>query len=1057
MDFNNIQNLVMNNTVPSRWNRGIKYFNRKLVDHITVNINDGIVTFDAIAESEFFNDVYTTSISIDTINNKILGCSCTCEDYLSRHNQSNIFICKHIAATSITGIRQLKKEASLKVVNNVLNKNNNSNVYNTPTTPNKKLLSYFNNDKKEKVNLEVNIDISDNGVFADFKIGTDKMYVLKSLKDFSFARINNDLLEYGKNFIYNPNIHYFEGVDEELVDIIEDFGRKNTMALNSFNAKFLDVGSSGLKRFLKTLGDKEFTLTYNKEIYLPKVVNEKLPINLDLEKCDENIELKCNNNLPMPLTHKGDVVLYDENIYLLSNEDARNYKTLYSILKDHNNIEFTKEEIDPLLTNLVPKVKSFSKNINIDNEIKDNIVNDFNTKFYFDLKNSNIICELKFEYDDENKTKYVVRNLEKEKIFKDKLLSLNFINNDSYYVFNGNDEELFNFLDIEIMNLKSLGDVYYSDKFKNRKIIKSTSIHASIRDSLDGYLNFSFNIDDINQNEYKDMFLAFKEKKRFYKLKNGSFLDLEDSETKDLFELVENLNVSSFDDSKVHFSKALFINDMFKSKNLNFIEGKQFVNRICDDFDNIENLDLSIPKNLKANLRDYQVAGLNYFKTLDHYKFGGILADEMGLGKTLQTISFLLYKKENVKNTKSLIVTPTSLIYNWKSEFENFAPDIKVLLIHGNKKEREKLLNTIDEYDVVITTYATLRNDLDFYETKVFDYFIIDEAQNIKNPISLSTNAVKSINSKVRFALTGTPIENNLLELWSIFDFVMPGYLYSRNKFQDLFIYDEYNANNLRKLIKPFILRRTKSQVMTELPDKIENKFFVELNKDQRKVYSAYVEEIKEKINNKDIKTDKITMFSYLTKLRQLCLDPSVLIEGYNKKSSKTEATLEILKDYIEDNHKILLFSQFTSVLKNIGKELSKNNIDYYYIDGQTNALERLNLVNKFNEGEDVKVFLISLKAGGSGLNLTSADVVIHFDPWWNPAVENQASDRAHRFGQKNVVHVIKLIAKGTIEENIIKLQENKDKLIKDFINDDLSNSGLLKSLSDKDIIDLFS
>ncbi len=205
------------------------------------------------------------------------------------------------------------------------------------------------------------------------------------------------------------------------------------------------------------------------------------------------------------------------------------------------------------------------------------------------------------------------------------------------------------------------------------------------------------------------------------------------------------------------------------------------------------------------------------------------------------------------------------------------------------------------------------------------------------------------------------------------------------------------------------------------------------------------------------MKTDKITMFSYLTKLRQLCLDPSILIEGYDKKSSKTEAALEILKDYIEDNHKILLFSQFTSVLKNIGSELSKNNIDYYYIDGQTDALERLNLVNKFNKGKDVKVFLISLKAGGSGLNLTSADVVIHFDPWWNPAVENQASDRAHRFGQKNIVHVIKLIAKGTIEENIIKLQENKDKLINDFINDDLSNSGLLKSLSDKDIINLFS
>ena len=226
-----MQNLVINNTIPSRWNRGIKYFNRKLVDHITININDGVVTFDAIAESEFFNDVYTTSIS------------CTCEDYLSRHNQSNIFICKHIAATSITGIQQLKKEASLKLVNNILTKNDNVNICNTPTTPNKKLLSYFNN-KKEKVNLDVNIDINNTGVFADFKIGTDKMYVLKNLKDFSFARINNDLLEYGKNFIYNPNIHYFEGVDEELIDIIEDFGRKNTMALNSFNAKLLDVGSS---------------------------------------------------------------------------------------------------------------------------------------------------------------------------------------------------------------------------------------------------------------------------------------------------------------------------------------------------------------------------------------------------------------------------------------------------------------------------------------------------------------------------------------------------------------------------------------------------------------------------------------------------------------------------------------------------------------------------------------------------------------------------------------------------------------------------------------------
>ena len=231
----------MNNTVPSRWSRGIKCFNRKLVDHVTININDGIVTFDAIAESEFFNDVYTTSISIDTVNNKILSCSCTCEDYLSRSRQNNIFICKHLAATSIFGIRQLKKDFSLKLIDNILKKNTDVDTFSTPSTPNKKLLSFFDNSTKEKVNLSVNIDISSNGIFADFKIGLDKMYVLKNLKDFSFARINNDLLEYGKNFIYNPNIHYFEDVDEELVDIIEDFGRKNFMTSNTFNPKLLDI------------------------------------------------------------------------------------------------------------------------------------------------------------------------------------------------------------------------------------------------------------------------------------------------------------------------------------------------------------------------------------------------------------------------------------------------------------------------------------------------------------------------------------------------------------------------------------------------------------------------------------------------------------------------------------------------------------------------------------------------------------------------------------------------------------------------------------------------
>ncbi len=257
-------------------------------------------------------------------------------------------------------------------------------------------------------------------------------------------------------------------------------------------------------------------------------------------------------------------------------------------------------------------------------------------------------------------------------------------------------------------------------------------------------------------------------------------------------------------------------------------------------------------------------------------------------------------------------------------------------------------------------------------------------------------------------------------------------------------------------MIRPFILRRTKKQVIKELPDKIEKQFLVDLNKEQRKIYSVYVEDIKRKLQDKEDIKDKITVLSYLTKLRQLCLDPSVIVEDYKGKSAKTEACLEIIKEYTEINNKILVFSQFTSILKNIGKKLSKNNIEYSYLDGQTKAVDRTKLVDEFNESKDKKVFLISLKAGGTGLNLTSANTVIHFDPWWNPSVENQASDRAHRYGQREVVEVIKLIAKGTIEEKIVQLQENKKELIDDIIDGNLSNGEVLKSLSDDELLDLF-
>ncbi|MDP4090036.1 MAG: DEAD/DEAH box helicase, partial [Bacillota bacterium] len=348
-----------------------------------------------------------------------------------------------------------------------------------------------------------------------------------------------------------------------------------------------------------------------------------------------------------------------------------------------------------------------------------------------------------------------------------------------------------------------------------------------------------------------------------------------------------------------------------------------------------------------------------------------------------------------------------------------------------------------------------LRIDINQYSGIVFDYCIIDEGQNIKNAATQNTRVIKEVKAGARFALTGTPLENNLTELWSIFDFVMPGYLYSKEKFEEKFILrGEDNLEGLKALIRPFILRRTKKEVVSELPDKIEKKFLVEMTAAQKAVYSKYINRVRAMMKrNMD---GRIEIFSYLTKLRQICLDPSLVIEDYAGGSGKLEVALELIKEHTADGGKVLLFSQFTSVLDKIGERLDKEKIDFFHLDGRTKPKERVSRVRDFNSGDAVKVFLISLKAGGTGLNLTSANLVIHFDPWWNPAVEDQATDRAHRIGQSDVVEVIKLVAKGTIEEKIIMLQEDKKELIGNILTGELKNSSLLGSLSKEDLHQLF-
>ena len=587
-----------------------------------------------------------------------------------------------------------------------------------------------------------------------------------------------------------------------------------------------------------------------------------------------------------------------------------------------------------------------------------------------------------------------------------------------------------------------------NDEYIDENITITPNITLDISQSRNGYMSMKLDIDGVDSNEYREIFSSYKNNNRLYRMKNGAYLDLKDNDLEQAFKLIDILNIyNDFDNMKIPNNKAIYLEKLIEDEDLSFVNGSKYVSNVVKKFDKVKSKNYEVPKDLNATLRDYQVSGFEFFKTLSDYQFGGILADEMGLGKTIQTIAFLLSNKDK----KSIVITPTALIYNWKNELEKFAPTLKVGLLHAAKSEREKILDNIDNYDVILTTYTTYKNDIDKYKNINFDYCIIDEAQNIKNPDAIITKAIKNVNAKVKFALTGTPIENNLMELWSIFDFIMPGYLYNKSKFKSIFVNNDKNIIELKNLIKPFILRRTKKEVITELPDKIEQKIIIDLEKEHKRAYKGYVNLITRKI--KENNQDNITVFSYLTKLRQLCLSPELMVKNYQGKNSKLDVLINIIND--SSDEKILVFSQFTKVLEVIGKRLNEENILYSYLDGKTSAKDRVKLVEEFNTNNN-KVFLISLKAGGTGLNLTSANIVVHFDPWWNPAVEDQASDRAHRIGQKNVVNVIKLIAKGTAEERVINLQETKKELIEDVINGNLDNSSTLKNLSKDDIIDLF-
>ena len=488
------------------------------------------------------------------------------------------------------------------------------------------------------------------------------------------------------------------------------------------------------------------------------------------------------------------------------------------------------------------------------------------------------------------------------------------------------------------------------------------------------------------------------------------------------------------------------------------------VKKTQDRFNGFEKInEVEIPAGLNAKLRDYQKAGFDWLNFLKDFEFNGILADDMGLGKTVQALALVEKVREEKKAAKFLVVVPTSLVGNWKLEVKKFTPDIKVVTHHGSGriKDEKKFLEMLGKNDLVITTYGILKNDLKNFVKKEFDYVILDEAHVIKNPISVSARTVCALRGKRKLAISGTPIQNNLMELWSLFEFLSPGYLGSYDSFKENFVLriekdkDEAATNNLKKMIDPFLLRRNKSAIADELPEKTEMVLKSHFGEEEAKVYQTWKDhfsaEIDRSIRDKGIGGSRLKILQGLTKLRQVCLHPKMVDKEYNGTSAKFDLLMMEVRKVLNEGHKVLIFSSFVKMLSIVREEFERNGIKYSYLDGTSKDREKI--VEEFQDSDEARPFLISIKAGGVGLNLTSADYVFILDPWWNPAVEMQAMDRAHRIGQDKPVFVYKMIAEGSIEEKILELQKSKKKLVEDVIS---VEDGISKNMDADMVRDIF-
>lgn len=942
-------------------------------------------------------------------------------------------------------------------------------------------LEFALNKEKEETLLGLSVMDKNNGVKK----------VLKEIPKKEYIIINENLKMTCREFLKCHS------------DVLKIMLKSTDMNEEQDEKVIINLDNKEIIKVLDFLQKSKFNLIINGNSYLNKnIINKNLDLKFKVSVKEDKVKLTQNSFVPQYSTSDFQYFLLNDNIYKPDTMQSFRYGTFYKSFNTlkKNTLTFKNNDLEKTIKLISFKLKEVSSSFYVEKEKEEKKADPLKVDIYIDSNVNEVILKPTFTYGDividlcgEDKftqsKKVNKRDLDKENLIMNILKKYKFDSRKIGFILDDK-EDIIEFILNGVDDLKKIATIHNSENFENKKVYQKENYTPNMN-VYNEYIEFSLGIEDVTFEDVNHIFDAIENEENVITMKNGSYMYLNNEE---LLKIYENLGSRKFTSNKIEKGKftvsrmvSVFVkggtgakssgrwrktaNDIALSEANNklYLEKKEKLKEFILKIDSVEE-EFNIPKNLDNVMRNYQKIGYKWLKTLAVRNLGGILADEMGLGKTLQAICLILDYVESVEKNENklpcIVVAPTSLVYNWENEILKFAPELKTCVVYGLIKDRKELLKGLNEHDVVITSYNTLAKDIDSYKDVRFQYAFIDEGQQIKNSNTLNAKAVKLINSNSRFALTGTPIENSLAELWSIFDYIMPGYLLSKARFHRCFQYpiekfgDENALSTLNEIIKPFILRRMKNDVLLELPEKIEQQIIIDMPDKQKRAYDACLKDartsVKNGIEDKGFQRSQIHIFSLLTKLRQVCCDPRVVLDDYEGANGKLEMLKDIVNDSIRNGSKILVFSQFVSILENIKLELEKEGINPLILTGKTRGSDRINLVEEFNNGTK-EVFLISLKAGGYGLNLTGADVVVHFDPWWNPSVENQATDRAHRIGQKKTVKVYKLITKGTIEERIIKLHESKRNLIDNILSDKNSESNFISSLSQKEVEHLFS